>query len=72
MAAGRMGFRDTKVKTPMAALRMGQATPDEFYARHDSQKGRPKPTVKLTSSFEKPTSARNIAVRSRLKRSPIP
>jgi ABC-type uncharacterized transport system substrate-binding protein len=38
----------------------------------DPQNGRPKATVKLTPSAEKPKSARNIAVRSRLKRSPMP
>jgi hypothetical protein len=40
--------------------------------RPHPQKDRPKPTVKLTPSSEKPTSARKTAVRSRAKRSPIP
>ena len=37
-----------------------------------TQKESPKPTVTLTSSLEKPTSARKTAVRSKLTRSPTP
>ena len=40
--------------------------------RDGAQKESPKPIVTLTSSLEKPTSARKTAVRSKLTRSPTP